>query len=283
MVKFFLLLVFTAVSLLSMTARAGSDLEKMTRARSLYAKGSLQDAIRIYSEITPASDFWLEALEERVWAYTRQGQFENALGDLQSITSPVWETQVGPETYMLSTFVSLKICAYKDVVKKIDLFKKRMLPRVETLQKIAKGSLPNTQFWALAESVKAGKVTMASLGLSADKFPRYFYRDQRLLSSLKSGNNNNVEDRLKQLAQSDLKEIQANLKKMKILEVELIQTVLTADKDQKVKSSDLKFSQLNRDKVMTFPVSDDEVWIDEVGRFQVKANKCPYNNLRSSL
>lgn len=254
---------------------AGSDKDKMNKARELYAKGKLNEAVEIYSKIQPSSDFWLEALEERAWAHTRQGKFEESLADLQSITSPVWAPQVGPETYMLSTFVSLKICAYKDVTKKIETFKKRMLPRVDALQTMIDQPM-SEETWATLSKMKKSILTMSSLGQQAEKYPRYFYRDLELTSLVKQGAREKAQSRLKVLAKQDLAEIETNLKKMKIIDVELIQNVLTMDKDQSAKNKKLKFSGIDKNKSMTFPVSDEEVWVDEVGHFEVKTDNCPY-------
>jgi hypothetical protein len=252
----------------------------MEKARGYFAAGQLAKAIEVYSSVPASSDFWLEALEERAWSETRLGQYENALADLQSITATVWSSQVGPEAYMLSTFVSLKICAYKDVVKKITAFKKKMLPRVDSLQEILAKPLP-ASFWEISDSVKSGKITMAFLGSEAEKYPRYFFRDKQLISDLKSGQKEKVQSRMKLLAEQDLNEIELNLKKMKIIDVEVIQKVLLADGKKSDKKSDLNFASVDRNEKLIFPVTDEEVWVDEVGHFQVKAEKCPYDTRRS--
>lgn len=263
---------------LSLAFATTNDKDNMNKARSLYENDKLDSAISIYSKIQPSSDFWLEALEERAWAYTRQGKFEEALADLQSISSPVWAPQVGPETYMLSTFVSLKICAYKDVIKKTDVFKKRMLPRVDALQTMIQQPIMSEETWTVLTKTKSAKLTMSGLGQSAEKFPRYFFRDKALLSLVKHGKKDKAHERLKVLAKLDLDEIETNLKKMKIIDVELIQNVLTMDKGQKTKNSALSFNGIDKNKSVSFPVrgDDDEVWVDEVGHYQVKTDNCPY-------
>lgn len=251
------------------------DKEQMNKARELYEKGKLNAATEIYSKISPSSDFWLEALEERAWAHIRQGKHEEALADLQSITSPVWAPQVGPETYMLSTFVSLKICAYKDVLKKIEIFKKRMLPRVDALQSMIDQPMTE-EAWQIMLKTKKSRISMSGLGTQVEKYPRYFFRDDQLLKLVKSGSREKTQARLKTLAQFDLNEIETNLKKMKIIDIEMIQNVLTMDKDLKGKKSNLSFNKVDKNKNVTFPVKDEEVWVDEVGHFQVKADNCPY-------
>lgn len=268
------LLLTLAICAVSLSTLAQTDTQMMATARLDFANGNFTQAIKSYSAVLASSDFWLDSIEEKAWAFTRQGQFENALGDLQTITSSVWSSQVGPETYVLSTFVSLKICAYKDVVKKINLFKKRMLPRVEALEKLVSEPMPS-EFWALSDALKKGTVSMMSLGARTEKFPRYFFRDKQVINALKSDQRFQVENRMKQLAKNDLEEISLNLKKMKMIDVELIQKILMADELKKVQNSNLKFSSVDRDQQLIFPVTDDEVWVDEVGHFQVKANLCP--------
>ena len=265
--------IFVSVVVSAAAGTGTSETDVMESARTYFARGEFKKAIELYSSIPASSDFWLEALEERAWSNTRLADYESALADLHSITSSVWSSQVGPETYLLSTFVSLKICAYKDVMKKINIFKKRMLPRVDALETLVSKPIPN-DFWKMAEDLKKSKVTMVSLGRSAEKYPRYFFRDQILLKELLANNNSQTELRLKQLAKEDLKEIELNLKKMKIIDVEVIQKILLADKMQKSKTGNLQFSKVDRSQQIIFPVTDDEIWVDEVGHFQVKADQC---------
>ena len=258
--------------LLPVMASALSDKQIMTDARSQFAAGSLKKSIDLYTQITPQSDFWLESIEERAWGWTRLNEYENALADLQSITSPVWSTQVGPETYMLSSFVSLKMCDYKEVLNKINTFKKRMLFRVDPLEKIEQQPL-SKEFLKLIPSIKNSQLSLVELGNQAELFPRYFFRDQLLIKSLQKDDMGLVSERLKKLAQVDLKEIETNLKKMKIIEVEMMQNVLMTDKPKKNTGS-LEFSKVDRYQKLIFPVTDDEVWMDEVGQDQVRAQKC---------
>ncbi len=262
----------TLFLLFPLLAAAVNDKDVMADARSQFAAGNLKKAIELYTQITPQSDFWLESIEERAWGWTRLNEYENALADLQSITSPVWSTQIGPETYMLSSFVSLKMCDYKEVLKKMSTFKKRMLVRVAALEKIEKNPL-SKEFLKIAPAIKTSKVTLVELGNQAELFPRYFFRDKEIIRSLEKNEMSKTADRLKFLAQADLKEIETNLKKMKIIEVEMMQNVLMADKPNK-NSGSLEFSKVDRNQKLIFPVTDDEVWMDEVGQYQVRAQKC---------
>lgn len=275
--SFLTVLCLLSLSLSSEAAGASSDKELMSQARQLYQNGKLDKAIEVYSKVKPDSDFWLESIEERAWAHTRKGDFEKALADLHSITSPVLAPQVGPETYMLSSFVSLKICAYKDVTKKIDMFKKIMLPRVSSMESIIESTDMAETYWDILKESKNKKLGLIQLGKQADKMPRYFFRDKKLTSLIQQNNKAKSLARLKELAQMDLDEIEVNLKKMKIIDVELMQKVLTMEKELKKDPKGLKFASADPNTTMTFPVTNDELWIDEVGHYQVKANLCPKN------
>lgn len=274
------LVLSTLILASSLQAIAGTDSETMEKARGLFARGEFKKAAELYTTVPASSDFWLEALEERAWSEVRINEYEKALADLQSITSTVWSSQVGPESYMLSTFVSLKICNYKDVVKKIETFKKRMLPRVDSLQATLDKPLTES-FWKLSDSIKKGQISMASLGSEAEKYPRYFFRDKELIAALKADKKDKVQNRMRSLAEQDMAEIELNLKKMKIIDVEVIQKVLLADEKAKKQKSDLKFASVDTDEKLVFPVTDDEVWVDEVGHFEAKADKCPYDTRKS--
>ncbi len=278
MVKSLLLFSFLVLNVRAQSAVAkSSDLSTMNQARALYENNKLEKAIDLYTKIKPSSDFWLESIEERAWAKTRLGQFEPALADLKSIASSVWSSQVGPETYMLSTFVSLKICAFKDVSKKISIFKKEVSPRVDILEKLKGGEISEAQ-WTVLGQLKDSQLNMVNLGKLVDQFPRYFFRDKELVSQIKSNQKEKIKSRLQQLATSDLDEIELNLKKMKIMEVELIQNVMTMDENTKSKKERLAFEKVDKNKAISFPISNDEVWLDEVGHYQVKAQKCPYTS-----
>lgn len=268
MVIRFLALILTFSSL----AWSTTDKQLITEARAHFASGHLKKAIQLYSQIPAGSDFWLEGIEERAWTWTRLNKYENALADLQSITSPVWSTQVGPETYMLSAFVSLKMCDYKEVLNKINTFKRRMLFRIDSLEKIKQQSL-SKEFIKLIPDIKNSKISVVQLGNDAELFPRYFFRDIKLTQALQTNQASAAGSRLKELAQNDLNEIEANLKKMKIIEVEMMQSVLMNEKEEK-KTGKLEFSAVDHNQKIIFPVTDDEVWLDEVGQYQVRAQKC---------
>lgn len=262
--------IFLFIILVSGIARA-SDLRIMNEARIAFEENKFNKAIELYSLIPKKSDFWFESLEERAWAYTRQGKYEKALGDLKSVTHPTLSAQVGPESLMLSAYISLKTCAYKDALEKVNQFKSRMLPKVEALEALVT-SPESSQLIRYFPKIKKNSLSLINLGSKAEQFPRFFHRDRQIIQAAKTNDKLAAYNRIKVLAQDDLDEIEKNLKKMKLIEIEIIHRVslLTPEMSKK----DLKFSKVNKNSQLSFPVEGDELWLDEIGKYQVKAQGC---------
>lgn len=249
-----------------------SDKDLMQRARNFFEANQLDASIEAYTKVPVTSDFWLEALEERAWAYTRQGDYPKALADLKSITHPVWSSQVGPESIMLSAFVSLKICAYKDTLEKVDLFKKRMLTRVNALEGLQQKPITPELMKYLGLAAE-NKLPLMDLGKKAEKYPRFFFRDRQLINAYTAQNQEKMKERVLVLADRDLAEIKKNLTKMKVIEIEVIQRVATMTKMKQTRKN-LNFARYDKSQQVSFPISDDEVWLDEMGSFEVKSQSC---------
>lgn len=245
-------------------APKSEDLVILNKARKLYEKNQLDKAIAEYDKISKDSDLWVESVEEKAWAYTRKKDYNSAIGALKSTFNAVFSPYIGPETYVLSAFVDLKICDYKSAFDKIALYKAEMLPRVESLEAIVQN--PNSEFvntWV--QKLAKGDITRGEqLGKDLTKLPRFIQRDARKMTN----------SRMKTLAQRDLEEISKNLKKMKIIEVEVAQRSFVYEKEKPEK---LKFDKRKSADILVFPDEQEsgEVWLDEIGKYEVKTNKCP--------
>ncbi len=263
----YILSLTVSLSLISHASAGSSKNENIAAlniARSLYAKNKLDKSIEEYNKIPKQSEFWIEATEEKAWAYVRQGNYDNALSELKSIINPVFMPFVGPEALMLATFIDLKTCNYKGVFDKIKLFKNEMLPRVEALEEIIKN--PKSEFittWN--QKIKSSDLLASDLGNDITKLPRYYYRDKKAGIDSK---------RVSVLAKKDLEDISKNLKKMKIIEIEVIQRSFAYD--ESLTKDKLAFNGKKLKNQMTFPYEKDsrEVWLDEIGNYEVKTQVC---------
>lgn len=274
MKKLFIVSILTGFAIMSgslnyanAASKKSEDLINLNTARKYYAKDDLDKAITYYNKVSKSSDYWVESIEEKAWAYTRKNDYNSAIATLKSIFNPVFAPYIGPETYVLSAFIDLKICDYKSAFDKIALFKAEMLPRVDALESIVNDS--NSQFvnsWVQKFS-KGDIVQSSQLGKDLVKLPRYIQRDTRKITN----------SRMKSLAQADLDEISKDLKKMKIIEIEVAQRSFVYEKP---KDKKLKFDKRKSSDTLIFPDEQDsgEVWLDEIGKYEVKTNKCPTNS-----
>jgi hypothetical protein len=240
-----------ATSLAEPQISTATDLQTMQTARKLFGKGQLNDAIKMYSSISPNSEFWLDAIEERAWGYARQGKFEGALADLKSLTHQSMAPLVHPEAHFLSALISYKTCSYKDVVEKIESFRKAFLPRIQSLENL--------------QSANAAKVKTVD-------YPRHARRDKVFSDQQRAGNISGAQERLRQLAKLDLSEIKETVQKFKILEVEVLHRATI--QDIRLTKNALDFSDVDLDKRVSFPADNNELWLDEIGLYEVKTQAC---------
>ncbi|NCN39799.1 hypothetical protein GW916_00985, partial [bacterium] len=99
------------------------DKVNMQLARVLFQKNKLSEAIDLYSLIPKSSDLWLDAIEERAWAYLRLSNFDKARGDITTLLAPTFKDYTTPEVFVLSAITNLKICDYHRILKDNRMFK----------------------------------------------------------------------------------------------------------------------------------------------------------------
>jgi len=252
------------------------DLQNMNKARKLFEKNKITEAIETYNQVSKNSDFWTDSMEEKAWAHTKSQDYDKALAELKSIFNPVFLPFAGPETIMLASFIDYKICNYKGVFEKIKIYKETMLPRVEALEALVRNTKSELVKNTLAKLAKEN-ITGSNLGTDISKLPRFFYADKKLVDAVRSGKTQKAQNRLAVLANRDLDEISKNLKKMKVIEIEVIQRSFLIEPQQL--QGDLKFDKKKSADIMIFPDEADssEVWLDEIGNYEVKTMKCPTN------
>jgi tetratricopeptide (TPR) repeat protein len=167
------------------TSRVGLDHMNISAARLLYQNGFLDAAIQYYQKVGKGSDFWLEAQEEMGWAYIRKGEPQNTLALTQTLMTPVFANQVGPESVFLHALAQLKVCDYPEVAKTLKIFRERFRPKAEKLVDLAKtGNNEDSQ--ALVSKLKSGRVTTEELGPVAVRLPRLAVRDELLMDLIQT-------------------------------------------------------------------------------------------------
>lgn len=257
-----------------------SDLLNLTLGRVEYQSKNFQAAILAYDKVSKDSDYWVEAIEEKAWAHLLLNDKEKALAQIRTLLAPLFVDEIGPEPYFLAGYIHLSLCNYSDIFTLTNLFKDRLRPKLNSLKSLSQG----IDFAVPGQNSVIAAILDKKLHRQSQYLPRYFYRDLRLNASIaqwqsaKTASAKNiyrsaVVERMKSLAQSELKEISRFVQKFHILEAEVIQRMhLFADvKRQKTDG----FSKVDSAEYLVFPDRKGEYWLDELGNYDVDAKNCP--------
>ncbi len=275
------------------------DLVIMTVARMYFQMNQLEKAIAHYHMISKDSDYWIESVEERAWAYFRKTDYDHVQSDMKTLMSPMFDNQVGPEPFFLDGFAKLKVCDYPGIFKIIKEFKTQFKDRLSMITDLEKtGS--NAYVEGSLSTLANGPVNFVSAAKYAAHMPRFFYRDWELsrlamrkaafqeesknktsplLVSLEKEAQSKLSQRVKALASIELDEARKILNKFHILEAEVIHRMHLQDK----KNTKEIQHQTIADDELEFPVNDDEIWVDEVDKFQVLSRGCPDKKQEKTL
>lgn len=86
----------------------------MQLARTHYGHRQNRYAIAYYNKIERGTAPWLEALFESSWANYRIGQYEQALGNLITLSSPFFRDEYFPEALILKAVIYYENCRYRE-------------------------------------------------------------------------------------------------------------------------------------------------------------------------
>jgi hypothetical protein len=288
------------------------DLLQLTAARLLFQNGYFDAAMKYYEKVPKKSEYWTEAQEEMAWAYIRKGEPQNTLAISQSLTLPVVAAQNGPEAFFLRSLAQLKICDYKGVSESLSQFPKLFKGRTESLENLSKAGRSPSADRALAK-MKNQQIKIQSLQQDALELPRFMTRDHRLYHLIRVQNqlqsdSKNAEilyskplaltglqayfellkqdlsqrahsaeaathARVRDLASAEVAETKEILRKMHIVEAELIQQVSLAERVAK-QTKGLNIPEKRGSTgakgtdVLKFK-AENEIWFDEISNYKV--------------
>ncbi len=291
------------------------DLMQITAARLLFQNGYFDAAVKYYEKVSKGSDYWTEAQEEMGWAYIRKGEPNNAMAVSQSLVSSSLNFQVSPEAFFVRSLSQLKVCDYTGVIDTLRIFPKRFKDRTKNLEAISSTPATQDVDKGIA-LLKVKKIQVQDLGRSGQGLPRRFAHDDRLYQfaqaqkhledeaqvaevlyakslaltglqgSFEKLKQNTLQrsqmakaaaySRVKELAKEEVFETKEILRKLQIVEAEVIQQVSLADKIAKnAKGNDEKkgvTGYKGTADIMKFP-AEDEVWFDELSNYRVDVKK----------
>ncbi len=290
------------------------ELMQMTAARLLFQNGYFDSSIKLYEKVTVKSEYWPEAQEEIAWAYIRKGEPQNAMAVSQSLVKPVLSSQVSPEAYFVHSLSQLKVCNYTGVASSLDQFSKTFKARTLDLNEIAQNSESPATTKAI-ELLQSKKAQITDLGAEGRKLPRLITKDENLyrfaqaekymaqeaeaadvlyaqslaqtglqakFANLKQTTQSRAHrakaaavQRVQELAREEVQETKDILKKMHIIEAEVIQQTVIADKLAKNATEvpdKIGTTGSKSQDVLRFP-ADSETWFDEISHYKVDVKK----------
>jgi hypothetical protein len=292
------------------------ELMDLTAARMLFQRAHYAAAIKYYEKIPRTSDYWTDAQEEMAWSYIRKGEPQNALAVSRSLVAPGMALLAGPESYFAHSLAELKICDYPGVLTSLKEFSQIFKARYKALQETAKNSESPTVKKAI-DVLKTGRADRAKLGGEGAGLPRLVARDERLFEYAQSQKaleaeasaadlvyskslafsglqgyfdklrkdvsaraysaSSAAQNRVRELAKRESADIQEILRKLHIVEAEVITQVSVADRviDKTRKpAKEVKGTTGSKAKeTVSYPAEDKEVWFDEIGSYKVDVKK----------
>ncbi len=131
------------------------ELAFMDLARIHYAARQNRYAIYYYGKVERGRPEWLEALFESAWASYRIGQYEQALGNLVTLSSPFFRDEYFPEALLLKAVVYYENCRYRESSAIIQEFERRYKPVYDELDGLVKKDMDATQYYQVLADVQS--------------------------------------------------------------------------------------------------------------------------------
>ena len=133
------------------------ELASMQLARIHYQARQNRAAIFYYSKIERGGPDWLEALLETSWAHYRIGQYEQALGNLVTLSSPFFRDEYYPEALILKAVIYFENCRYPEALAIVKDFERIYTPVQVSLQALVDRKLGATAYFSVFDTVRRKK------------------------------------------------------------------------------------------------------------------------------
>ncbi|HSP80959.1 MAG TPA: adventurous gliding motility protein GltC [Myxococcaceae bacterium] len=134
------------------------ELAFMQLARTHYGMQQNRYALFYYNKVERGTSQWLQSLFEASWANYRVGQYEQALGNLITLSSPFFREEYFPEALILKAVIYYENCRYRESNLILQDFERTYLPVHDQLELITKKQMDASEYYSvLAEVQKKNK------------------------------------------------------------------------------------------------------------------------------
>ncbi len=134
--------------------KALREMAFMQLARTHYGAKQNRYAIAYYDKIERGGVQWLEALFEASWAHYRIGQYEQALGNLITLSSPFFREEYFPEALILKAVVYFENCRYREALSIIEDFEAIYGPVQEELDVLVNKNMEANEYFNVLDEVR---------------------------------------------------------------------------------------------------------------------------------
>jgi tetratricopeptide (TPR) repeat protein len=142
--------------------KALRELAFMQLGRTHYGARQNRYAIFYFGKVERGGAQWLESLFESSWASYRIGKYEQALGNLITLSSPFFREEYFPEALILKAVIYYENCRYREALMVIEDFERIYGPVQEQLELLVAKNMEATEYYrVLAEVKKKNKEGLA--------------------------------------------------------------------------------------------------------------------------
>lgn len=134
--------------------KALRELAFMQLARTHYGAKQNRYALYYFNKVERGGTQWLESLFEAAWASYRIGQYEQALGNLITLSSPFFRDEYFPEALILKAVIYYENCRYSEALAIIEDFQNLYAPVQQELQQLVQRNLDTTEYYNLLADVQ---------------------------------------------------------------------------------------------------------------------------------
>jgi tetratricopeptide (TPR) repeat protein len=132
------------------------NLAYLSMARIYYTTKHYASAMEAWAQIPLASEYWLDSVFEKSWAYYMVEDFPRALGNIHTINSPFFENQYYPESVVLKAVIYFTLCQYDYAQQTVERFVNEYQPIFDSLTEYLNRYIDNYSFYQFLQQLKDG-------------------------------------------------------------------------------------------------------------------------------
>jgi outer membrane protein assembly factor BamD (BamD/ComL family) len=157
------------------------ELAFMQLARTHYGHRQNRYAIFYFDKVERGGTQWLESLFESSWASYRIGQYEQALGNLITLSSPFFREEYFPEALILKAVIYYENCRYREAVRIVEEFERLYAPvHTELELLVSKDMDASTYYDVLSDVQKKDRGALTHTDVILERILRLALTDQDL-------------------------------------------------------------------------------------------------------